>query len=123
MRRRPAYRSPPRTKKQAGRSISGASHPPTGGSYPLDDDRRGHAAGRAHRYQPAPQIATLQLVEDGADQDRTGGADGMAECDRAAIDVDLVAVEFEVADEFFRDHGEGLVDLEQVDVIHGQTRP
>ena len=67
--------------------------------------------------RPRLQIAPLQLVEHGADQDRAGGADRMAERDRAAIDVDLVAVELEVADEFLRDDREGLVDLEQVDVV------
>ena len=52
-----------------------------------------------------------------ADQDRAGGADRVAERHRAAVDVDLVAVELEVADELLGDDGEGLVDLEQVDVV------
>src|SRR4051794_3020600 len=88
----------------------------------LDDDGRGHAAGRAHGDETALQIAPFEFVEHGADQDRAGGADGMAERDRAAIDVDPGAVELEVADVFFRNHGKGLVDLEQVDVVDGQPR-
>src|SRR3954468_17496647 len=88
----------------------------------FDDDGRGHATGRAHGDETALQVAPLELVEQGADQNRAGGADGMAECDRAAIDVDPRAVELEVADVFFRNHGKGLVDLEQVDVVDGQLR-
>ena len=41
----------------------------------------------------------------------------MTQRDRAAIDVDLSAVELQIANEFFRDHGKGLVDFKQVDVI------
>src|SRR5437660_488972 len=59
---------------------------------PFDDDRGRHAAGGAHRHQAALEIAPLELVQHRADQDRAGGADGMAKRDRAAIDVDLVAI-------------------------------
>src|SRR3954463_8193266 len=81
---------------------------------PLDNDGRRHAACGAHRHQAALEVAPFQLVEHGTDQDRAGGADGVAERDRAAVDVDLVTVELEVANEFLGDDGEGLVDLEQV---------
>src|SRR6516164_3538490 len=86
-------------------------------SDPLDDDRRRHAAGSAHGHQAALEIAALQFIEKRADQDRTGGADGMAERDRSAIDVDLVAIELEVANILLRNHCEGLIDLEQIDVV------
>src|SRR5438067_10512288 len=72
-------------------------------SDPLDDDGRRHAAGNAHRHQPAPEITPLQFVEDGADQDRTGRTNGMTERDGAAVDVDLVAIELEITDELFGD--------------------
>jgi len=39
----------------------------------------------------------------------------MAQRDRAAIDVDLLAVELEVADELFGDDRKRLVDLEQIE--------
>ena len=84
---------------------------------PLDDDRRGHAAGGAHGDQAALEAAALELVEHRADQDRAGRPDRMAERDRPAVDVDLVAVELEVAHELLGDHREGLVDLEEVDVV------
>ena len=45
----------------------------------------------------------------------------MTERDRATIDVDLVAIELEIADEFFGDHRKGLVDLEQIDIVERQA--
>src|SRR5205814_1991279 len=78
-------------------------------SNALDHNGRCHAAGRAHRHQRTLEIAPLQLVKHGADQDRAGCTDGMAERDRAAIDVDLVAVELEVADELFGDDRKCLI--------------
>src|SRR5258705_584418 len=78
---------------------------------PLDDDRGRHAARGAHRHQAALEVAPLQLIKDRADQDRTGRADPMAQRDRAAVDVDLVAIELEVPDELFGDHPKRLVDL------------
>ena len=66
----------------------------------FDDDRRGHAAGGTHGNQGPLELAPLQFIEHGADQNGTGGADGMAQSDRAAIDVDLFAIDVEIADEF-----------------------
>ena len=37
-----------------------------------------------------------------------------------AVDVDLAAIEFQVADEFFGDDGERLVDFPQVDIVDSQ---
>src|SRR5829696_10055083 len=90
-------------------------------SNALDDDRRRHAAGGAHRYQPPLEVAPFQFVEHRADQDRAGRPDGMAERDRAAINVDLLAVELEVADELFGDDRKRLVDLEQIDIVEREA--
>src|SRR5262245_11453639 len=87
------------------------------GLHALDDDRRGHAATGAHRDEGTLLVAALQLVERGADEDRPGGPDRMAERHRPAVDVDLVAIEVEVAHELLRHDRERLVDLEEVDVI------
>ena len=46
-----------------------------------------------------------------------GGADRVAERDRAAVDVDLVLVDAEHPHRVERDRGEGLVDLPEVDVV------
>jgi hypothetical protein len=71
--------------------------------------------------RPRFRSRPLQLVEQGADEDRAGGADRVAEGHGAAVDVDLVAVELQVADELLGHHREGLVDLPQVDVVDGQA--
>src|SRR3546814_18092285 len=62
----------------------------------LDDDGGGHAAAGAHRDEAALEVAALELVEHGADEHRAGGADRVAEGHRAAVDVDLLAVDLEI---------------------------
>src|ERR1700674_1877567 len=86
-------------------------------SNPLDDDRRRHSAGGAHRHQTTAQVAPLELIEHRADQDRTCRTDRMAERYRAAIDVHLFAIELQVADELLRHYCEGFIYLEQIDLI------
>src|SRR5690606_11589699 len=83
-------------------------------------DGRRHTASGAHRHQAALQIAALELVENGTDQDCPGGADRVAQSHRTAIDVDFVAIEIEIANVFFRDHRERFVDFEQVDIVDGE---
>src|SRR5829696_3020342 len=90
-------------------------------SNALDDDRRGHTAGGAHRHQPSLEVAPFQFVQHRADQDRAGRPDGVAERDRAAIDVDLLTVELEIPDELFGDDRKRLVDLEQADIVDRET--
>ena len=41
--------------------------------------------------RPVGLVAALELVEDGAEQHAAGGAERVAEGDRAAVDIDLVA--------------------------------
>src|SRR3546814_11940163 len=81
----------------------------------LDDDGGGHAAAGAHRDEAALEVAALELVEHGADEHRAGGADRVAEGHRAAVDVDLLAVDLEVADALLDHAGHGRVDLEEAD--------
>ena len=63
----------------------------------LDHDRVALPAARADRGQAAPAAAPAQLVHERADEARAGGADGMPERDRAAVDVDALGVDAEVA--------------------------
>src|SRR5258708_365986 len=78
---------------------------PAGLSDWLDDDGGGHAAAGAHCDQPHLLVPAFELVEDGADEDGTGGTDGVAEGHRSAVDVDLVAVDVQVARELLGDDG------------------
>src|SRR5690606_37248998 len=71
---------------------------------------------------PPAQVTALELVEQRADEDRSRRADRVPERDRAPVHVDLLAIEAQVADELLGHDGEGLVDLEEVDVVDGQAR-
>ncbi len=86
---------------------------------PFDDDGRGHAAAGAHGREPAFQIAAFEFIQQRADQDGAGRADRMAEGNRAAIHIYLVAIELQVANEFFSDHRKSFVDFPQIDIRDG----
>src|SRR3954447_24037137 len=92
-----------------------------GASDALDDGGDAHAAADAERGQAALQVAALELVDQRAEDHRAGGAQRVAHRDGAAVDVDLLVVQVEVAHEAHGDRGERLVDLEQVDVVDGQA--
>ena len=64
------------------------------------------------RLRPRSLSALISVVDDA----RAAGADRVAERGRAAVDVDLVVRDAEVAHRDHGDAGEGLVDFEQVDV-------
>src|SRR5947209_9784644 len=83
---------------------------------PLDDRCRAHAAADAQRHQRGRFVGALQFVEHSAQDHRAGRAKGMAERDRAAIDVDLGIVDVERLDVAQHHRGKGFVELEQVDV-------
>ena len=68
-------------------------------------------------------VAALDLVEEGAEDHRAGGAEGVAHGDGAAVDVDAGGVDVEGLQEAQHDGGEGLVDLEEVEVGDRPCRP
>ena len=107
-RRSATSRPPRRAVGQEGDSVPLARS----GSDPLDDHCGGHATAGAHRDQGDLIVPPLELVERSAHQERAGGPDGVAQGDGAAVHVDLLTVEVEVADELLGHDGEGLVDLE-----------
>ena len=72
---------------------------PRGDGLDLDHDRIALAAARADRGDAEAAAAAAQLVDEGADDPGAGGADRMAECDRAAIDVDRVLVDLSIRTE------------------------
>src|SRR5262249_28108956 len=63
----------------------------------------------------------LQLVQYSAKQHSTGGPDRMAEGNRATVDVDLIRVNLQVAHGLKRYHGEGFVDLPQVNILYAHA--
>src|SRR5690606_4144983 len=83
---------------------------------PFDDRRGAHARADAQRDESGVEIAALQFVEHGAENDRAGRAERMAHRNRTAIDVDLVVRNIERLHVAQHDRSEGFVELEQVDV-------
>ena len=68
-------------------------------------------------------LATAQAVHDGRDAHRAGGAERMAERDRAAERVDLGRVQAEVANHRQRLRGERFVELDPVHLVACSGRP
>src|SRR5690606_7571006 len=82
----------------------------------LDDRGNAHAAADAQGAQAALEVATLEFVEDDADDHGAGGAQRVAHRDGAAVDVGDLVRDAHVLHEAHGNGRERLVDLEQVDV-------
>src|SRR5690349_4088120 len=82
----------------------------------FDRDRRSLAAADAERRNAALEVLRLQRMQQRHDQPRAGCPNGVAERAGATIDVELVARNPEILLRSHRDHGEGLVDLEEIDI-------
>src|SRR4051794_14635062 len=87
----------------------------------LDDGGDTHAAADAQRGEAPAQVAALELVDQGPEDHRAGRAERVAHRDRAAVDVGDLVTDVQVAHEPHRYGGEGLVDLEEVDVSDLET--
>src|SRR5438093_6507914 len=85
-------------------------------SVALEDDGQTLSARDAERRQAERRAASAHLVREGQDHAGAAHADRVADGDAAAIHVQPVPVELQLT--LARDHlgGEGLVDLDQVDV-------
>src|SRR5882724_8326182 len=89
----------------------------------LECERDALAAADAHSDDPAPEaVATHRMYEAGC-QHRAGGADRMPVGDRAAFDIDDVGRKPELARDGNDDRGEGLVDLDALDIAEPPPRP
>src|SRR6476646_5025495 len=86
----PAIRVLSRSKKAAARAIPLQV---ALGAGDLEHDRVALAATRADRGDAEPAAAAAELMHQGADDSRPGGAYRMSERDRAAVDVDLLLVD------------------------------
>ena len=82
----------------------------------FDDKGHAHAAADAECGQAAVRVALEHLVQKRDDDARAGAADGVAERDGSAVDVELAAieVEFAIAGEHLR--GKGLVEFDEIEV-------
>ncbi len=91
------------------------------GSESLEDRGDALAAADAHRYQRVPAARTVQLVERLHGDQTTGGADRMTDRDPAAVGIDLVQRQVEIPHDGERLGGEGLVELDGVEVLDLQA--
>ena len=89
----------------------------TFGSVALDAHGDAHAAADAQRGEALLGVAALHLVQQRVEHARAGGADRMADGDGAAVDVDLVGVPAEALVDGAGLGGEGLVGLDQVEIL------
>src|SRR5580658_1817451 len=92
-----------------------ASHPA------VEDRRRRLAEADAHRLQAVALVLVLEGVEQRGHDPRAGRAERVADRDRTSPDVDLRPVRADVLAPRGGDGREGLVDLEQIDVLHPET--
>src|SRR6266550_6970291 len=82
----------------------------------LDGERDALAAADAQRDDAALEAVAPHRVNEARGEHRAGGADGMAVRDRAALDVDDVLGQPELAGDRDDDRREGLVDLDALDL-------
>src|SRR5262249_35124277 len=83
----------------------------------LDGDRGCFATADADGGDPTLGVLGLERIEEGDDNACARCADRMAERTGASTNVDLIALEAQIADRGHRNHGERLVDLKEVDII------
>ena len=91
---------------------------------PLEQRGLALADADAQRREPVAAAAAAQLVRERDDEPGAAHAERVAERDRAAVDVHALLVEAEVAHDGEALRGEGLVQLDQVDVadLHARAR-
>src|SRR5882724_5769712 len=88
------------------------------GSDHFHDQGRGLAAADADGCKPALQPALLQRMQKRCEDACPGSADRMADCNRAAVHIQLLGRDADCLLCCKRHHGECLVDLEQVDIAN-----
>src|SRR5207248_2240791 len=94
-------------------------------AQPFQHHRHALTAADAHRLQAPLLVVELQRVDQRAGDPGAGHAERVADRDRAAVDVELVAerVDAEVARRRDDLRRERLVDLHEVDVVDGLAGP
>jgi len=83
---------------------------------------RRHAAADAHGHEAVFRFAALELGQQGCGELGAGAAQWMTERDGAAIDVDALGIDAERLDDGERLRGEGLVELDHVDLVEREAR-
>src|SRR5256885_14528822 len=92
-------------------------------SGPLQDNGHAHAARDTERGESQRRVALAQLVGARQDDARPRHADGVTESDRAAVHVQLLVVELQLTVAGEHLGREGLVHLDDVEVLQGEAGP
>ena len=87
----------------------------------LEDAGSAHAAADAHGDHAVAHLAASHFLEQRCGEFGAGAAEGMAERDGAAVDVDARRIEAERADDGEGLRGKGLVELDEADVVEGEA--
>ena len=90
-------------------------------SLDAQDRRRAHAAADAHRDEAKAGLAAGHLVEERGRELRAAAAERMAKRDRAAVDVQPIGIDVQLAEAREHLRGEGLVDLDEVEAGERQA--
>src|ERR1044072_9906854 len=88
----------------------------------FEHGRQALADADAHGRNAEPAAAAAQLAEKGGGEAGAGAAEWVAEGDRAAVDVEALLVEPELSGAGEDLGGEGLVELDQVDLVDREAR-
>src|SRR5512134_1959548 len=89
----------------------------------LEKDGHPHSPRYAEGGDASFRAPAAHFVEERRRDPGAGGADRVAERDRSAVDVDAAEVEGEIARAGNDLGGEGLVELDEVDVGQAELRP
>ena len=98
----------------------GSTQPPISHLLQLHRHRHRFAAAETQRSDAAFQAAVLQGIDQGRQYARAACAKRMSQCDRAAVDVDLVPVPALVGEGVtIRQHlrGKGFVEFDQINIL------
>src|SRR5437762_2823291 len=76
-----------------------------------------HSAANAHGHQAVTPVAPLELLEDGYGQFCAGGSKRMAQGNRAAVDIDAVTRQPDLANNRERLAGESFVEFDGIKVF------
>ena len=87
----------------------------------LEDPGRAHASAYAHGDHAVLRFAAGHLAEEGGGELGSGAAERVAEGNGSAVDVELGGVDAEHLDDGEGLRGEGLVELDEVDLIEREA--
>ena len=90
-------------------------------SHRLEDSGGAHASSYAHGDHSVAGFAAGHLAQEGGGEFGSGAAEGVAEGDGSAVDVEAGGVEAEDLDDGEGLGGEGFVELDEVDLVEGEA--